>query len=151
MNVHWERIASFTLSASAVVALVIVGPTSGAAQKGKGNKNTKDVSLIATFRSQVEFTKLDFLRHDGVGMLGEYRDDLLQPGGSWVNFPPTGNFTMKTSSGKKSGGRELVIDLSQSACAPPKTWIFEDNPCQTLAGGRSLPDGQRLPYRRLGS
>jgi len=47
MNVKWERIARFALAAAAVVALVIIGPTSGAAQKkGKGKKNTPDLVRI---------------------------------------------------------------------------------------------------------
>ncbi len=36
MNAKWERIAGFALAAATVVAFVIIGPTNGAAQKGKG-------------------------------------------------------------------------------------------------------------------
>lgn len=103
MNAKWERIASFTLAAATVVALVIIGPTSGAAQKKGKGKKIPDLVRIEFLDPMGDHR----IQSDGKG---DYVDERLQEGDPGVEayLFPSGNFALRL----EGSGRKLTLDFS---------------------------------------
>ena len=104
-----------------------------------GGDNPETVPLQATYRSQFDPT-FDYIRGDsGLGTV--YLDVMLQQDGGWVEFPGSGNFTMRTiGAGKSSKNvenpRKLVFDFSKPL--PPDGVV--------CTGGLGPPDIIRCEY-----